>query len=158
MARGPRKYTTNDQNAPEVPHYLSYDIGTLTATRSWNFYAPFDGCFNEVDDIILSWGASPSADAKRVTADVQILAQTIYTTKPSVLGTANNNNSTLKAGTGVTQPVLKADLADRSFVKGDQLGFSLTESVAANDPTGVALTVGLTPFQDIDPDSTVERE
>ena len=158
MGRGPRKYTTNDQNAPVAPVWFHFNVGTLTSTQTWKFAAPFDGLFNDADHTIIAWDASPSPNAKTVTGNVLIGATSIFSTTPRVSGTAGTDRSTLLAGTGIRQAVLKTARADVSFDKGDQITVSLTESVAAGDPTFTSISVGLTPFQDIDPDSTVERE
>ena len=152
MANTPRKYMTSDEVAPEVPVWFHFNVGTLTADTTRRFVAPFDGCFNKAGDIILAWSASPDANAKNVEGDVALDGDTIFTTKPRVSGTASDDRSTARGGTGIRQPVLKVPLADRSFNRGDQIEVVFDESAAGGDPTHVSMTLGLTPFQDKEPD------
>ena len=155
MANTPRKYMTSDEVAPAVPVWFHFNVGTLTSDTTFKFTAPFDGCILDAKDVILGWGNSPTAAAKSITGDVKlgsVVPSTVFSTKPQVLGTAAANKSTLEVGTGIRQPVLKEALTDRSFVRSEQITVEFDESTASGDPTYVSLSVGLTPFQDKEPD------
>ena len=102
MANTPRKHMTSDEVAPAIPVWFHFNEGTLTATKLLKFTAPFDGCILHIDDVILGWDSSGANDAKLITADV-LGSSTFFSTKPSFLGTAAADKSTLKDGTGITR-------------------------------------------------------
>ena len=155
MAKTPRVHMTSDEVAPVVPTWFRFDAGTLAANKTWKFAAPFAGCIHDKDHVILAWDKSGAAAAKRITGSLtDVDGDDFFTTSPSFLGSAANEGSTLLGGAGITQGIL-AELALRSFTAGEILIIGLAESVAASDPTGVSITVGLTPFQDKDPDIRV---
>ena len=156
MAKTPRVHMTSDEVAPVVPTWFHFNEGTLTASKSWYFVAPFDGCFFSNDHIFLGWNAAGAADAKIISGNVlDADGGSFLKTKPSFTGAAADEGSTLIGGAGITKGAFKEALSARSFSKGQVLVANIAESVAASDPTGVSITIGLTPFQDKDPDITV---
>ena len=166
MAKGVRKFLTNDQLAQRDMHYEHFEVeGDITADTSFDFLAPFDGRFDDIGDIFFQAGntGSDGTDPLNVKLDVLIDGTSIFSTLPQLNGVltsgvagAADGANTLAAGTGITVGVLKA-LASRQFSKGDPITvtFDVTRTTPEDEAADLRACVGFVAEQDRDPDMTV---
>ena len=154
---GKRVHTTNDLVAPTVPLLLTgEDSSTVGADTSWYYVAPFSGSF-DIEDIIMQLATTGGATGSlNCNLDVNVGTNSIFTTAPSISKSAANGAHTHSGATGVVKGVINP--AREKFNKGDVIRVrSRRSGTPSTNPANLRWTVGLTPNQDYDPDSSVAR-
>ena len=119
--------------------------------------APFDGYFHEIGDLILRAENTGTNNGSGVQLQVLVGTASILSEQPRLLATAANGSRTNVPGTGIREGTLLDTIASRDFAKGDLITAQLDEVGAANG-NHIRVMIGLTPFQDFDPDITLKRE
>ena len=158
MARGSRRNTTNDQVNPRDVHWFGFAHDTtFSATVNFFMTAPFDGYFHEIGDIFLRAETTGTATGSGVQLQVLVGTASVLSVQPRLLATAANGSRTNVPGTGIREGTLLDTVASRDFAKGDLITVQLDEVGSAN-ATHIRVMIGLTPFQDFDPDITLKRE
>ena len=154
---GKRVHTTNDLVAPTVPLFLANeDSSTVGSDTSWYYVAPFDGSF-DIEDIIMQLGTTGDATAAlNCNLAVYVGTNSIMSTAPSISKDAANGANSHSGATGVVKGVINP--ARTKFNKGDVIRVRTRRSgTPSTNPSNLRWTVGLTPNQDYDPDSSVAR-
>lgn len=164
MAKGKVLLTTNMKNAPKLQALISLLLeGSISADRTQEFGAPFEGIFDDIEDIIFGLGTT-GVGGTRYDFDVRIgtnaSANSIFSTLPSLQDGADDGANTFKdaADDEVEQGVLKDDAAARTFAKGQRI-FIVFDEIGnfTTNPTDASIMLSLTRLQDYDPDMTEER-
>ena len=158
MARGSRRNTTNDQVNPRDIHWFEF-AHNAAFTQDVNFFmiAPFDGYFHEIGDIFMRAEVTGAAAGSGVQLQILVGTASILSEQPRLLATAANGSRTNVPGTGIREGTLLDEIASRDFAKGDLISLQLDE-IGNSGATHIRIMIGLTPFQDFDPDITLKRE
>ena len=158
MAKGARRNTTNDQVNPRDVHWFGFaHDANFTETVNFFMIAPFDGYFHEIGDIFLRAENTGTNNGSGVQLQVLVGTASVLSVQPRLLATAANGSRTNVPGTGIREGTLLDTITSRDFAKGDLITAQLDEVGAANG-NHIRVMIGLTPFQDFDPDITLKRE